>query len=174
MHRNLYTGCAALAAIGLMVIAPRPAGGQPPTPVKVMNGSTEAVPVRHAGPVQVFQTSATFTIPSGLTAPLSTPVLTTVPTAKRLVIESVTVRADTPTGNHIHTMALNVVSGSGSLVDLLMTKQLVGSINDVWVGTHSVRAYADAGSPVTAQVLRYSGLGTTTLRILIAGYLMDL
>ena len=97
-----------------------------------------------------------------------------VPASKRLVIETVTVTAVVPAGQSPLVTFSALVNGTGEAFRLAVTRQGTFSGDDVFVGTHSTRFYADSGnSAVQGGVLRNATAGTGQLQIRVSGYLVN-
>jgi hypothetical protein len=97
----------------------------------------------------------------------------TVPANKRLVIETITIEGSTPAGDML--AMISVTSGGAGLLlhRLVLTPQGTFFGKRVFVGTHLVRLYANAGSRVNSQVLRSDTTGSAEVLFRISGYLLN-
>jgi hypothetical protein len=131
-----------------------------------------------------FWASDTIDIAPGFAGVLNSPIAT-IPDDQRLVIEQVSMRCHSPSGNPIIHTDIRVTErlGGGSSrshalqvpIDFQGTDPFNGPI---YVGQISSRIYSDAGlsgsSSVSAGVIRASGTGTGVCFVTISGYTISL
>ena len=99
----------------------------------------------------------------------------TVPLNKLLVIETVTVIAIVPSGQKALAVIFSRSGGDpfNRGFSLAVTPQGTFGTDDIFVGTHSLRAYADPGSLVGFRLTRSDTSGQGSLQARIAGHLVD-
>ncbi len=165
LSQRILRGALALT-LALIVV---PASAQFSTPVRDVEN-----PARTP-----FWASATVNIPGGFAGVLNSPIAT-IPDNKRLVIEQVSVRCATQTGNIVR-VDLNVTERTGPSATASRNFSIpVGFQGDdpfagrTFVGGISSRIYSDAGilgsGGVTGGVIRDNGTGTGFCAYAISGY----
>jgi hypothetical protein len=101
----------------------------------------------------------------------------TVPAGKRLVIETISGQIFVPTGQQVTITVGAQVGGSEAFYFLPFDSKLANDPpnNDTYIGTFSVRIYADAGNSVFLDVHRSSSQGDAQFGIVtFSGYLVNL
>jgi len=142
--------------------------------VNVINSIKNPVPVSDVNNgQQPFQMTATNFLAKGLSGTAKT--IYTVPAGKRLVIETISTRAelasvDTPDRVEVLT---NADVGT-AFHELLVLKQGVDlSGHGVFVGTHYMRAYSEPGTNVVFQFTRSNTSDSAFATVTITGYFVD-
>ena len=168
---------------GLVSLAAPPATeAQNSNNVKVINPVTSPALVRDVNdgrqPVQVSRALTS-------TGSAASAMLFAVPAGKRLVIETVTVRANLAPGQSpdFSELITNTTDPNpGIAVDalnpvfheILVTSQGVDlNGNAVFAGTHQVRLYSEPNTFLFFQFGRSVGVGTASVLVSITGYLVD-
>ena len=172
-----------LLLVGLISAAAPPATeAQSPLNVKVVNGVTSPALVRDVNdgrqPVQVSKTMTT-------SSSAASAMIFAIPAGKRLVIETVTVRAnlgsdESPDFSELITnttdpnpgIALDAINSV--FHEILVTRQGVDlNGRGIFAGTHQVRLYSEPNTFLFFQFGR-SAIGTTaSVLVSISGYLVD-
>lgn len=101
----------------------------------------------------------------------------TVPAGKRLVIESVSVQADLPTGQNMLSAAVQA-QVNGKLQDYFMAPTFTGlerlNLNRNYVASQQTTLYADAGTTVSVFAIRDSiATGGGHFNVSVQGHLID-
>lgn len=156
-----------------------------PKPVTVVNPETEPVPVIGVEnpALTAYQSGDTVTLAPGVGGVISS-AIAEVPSDTRLVVEYVSVRCSTPSGNGIVSVSLGItrLTGPSSTSTLsfpfpIRYQSASSTGNGIWVGAGPVRLYADPGGGnigVTATVSRQTGDGTTSCVFAISGHTVDM
>ena len=174
---------------------------KPGTPVEVVNGPTNPVPVIQLGTPTVNLSSSNNNVvvvnptnkpvlvrqvDSGALQPVSTSggflilsgdtsgsqLLYTVPSGKRLVIEYFSFDIDVPPGETITRTMLRPDPGFDNLIAIPHFTGN-GSAGAIWQSSQLVKYYAEAGQQIFALVFRDSTVGVANGRATMAGYLVD-
>jgi hypothetical protein len=119
---------------------------------------------------QPFQRSISVTLSSGVDAGSS---LLSLPADKRLVIEEITIEGRTPAGDMLARINLNSGGCGGCVHRLALTPQGTFSGKRVFMGTHLVRLYANAGSTIQVFAFRNDTTGTLSMSFHVSGYLRN-
>jgi hypothetical protein len=181
--------CAPMLVAASVLLAPRGVHAQtvavgPNKPVLVVNSPSEPVPVTLDGQIQVDVSNDTLDEPyneSRSTSPgagVDSEDLTfDVPPGKRLVVESITLRATVPTGQRARCF-FNTPEASGMLPVQSQGTVLAG-LEDLF-GAHPIKLRVD-GDPdvgetdeVIVQIQRSSTAGTWSMHASVHGYLVPL
>jgi len=148
---------------------------QQPQEVTIINSAKNPAPVRDVDNArQPFQLTATNFVPKGDSGNVKT--IFTVPDGKRLVIETISARAelalvDTP--NRVEVLTKSELSTA--FHEILVLKQGLNlNGQDVYVGTHYMRAYAEPGTDVVFQFTRSNVGNDAPATVTITGYFVDL
>lgn len=151
--------------------------------VVVTNGSTNPVPVNVQNEVTTrnanepgshpFVVSGTDANNTGSVALIQF----TVPAGKRLVIESVTVKAAVPAGQTVYTALVSTLDSAAMVANdqyLALTPQGtdLGGDNQ-FAGTHPIHTYSDSGL-LQVSLARNNSTGTWNAYASISGYLVDM
>jgi len=100
----------------------------------------------------------------------------TVPAGKRLVIESVSARLELTPIDEVSTLNyLTSVQGFGTAYQEIQVSRQGSDLNgnQIFVGTHAVRAYADSGTDVKVQFGRSNITNNASAVITLVGHLVD-
>jgi hypothetical protein len=112
---------------------------------------------------------------AGRSAAVSFPGL---PTGKRVVIETASVRVQLPPGQRVQAvLGTNVARGAPTLAlgQLFFVLTLQGTFNgvNIFTASHPTRLYGSGSTPVSFTVLRNATSGTFAFELSLSGYLED-
>jgi len=196
LKRSIIACVGLLALIGaIALLTPRTGQSQtetvgPPKPVLVLNSPTEPVPVTGsinvgnlgANPLPVrdvdngrqpfHETKSLFL--SGSTGQAIT--IFTVPAGKRFIVETVSARTELAPLDAVNRVELITELGNKPVFHgILVSKQgLDLNGQNVFVGTHSIRAYADPGTDVQLEFSHSNVSDDAVATMTISGYFIDL
>jgi hypothetical protein len=141
-------------------------------------GGKTAMVVQDANNAQhPFMEEATITMASGVES--GTTFTSNVPAGKRAVIESVSVFAQIPTGEQIFQSDWSVFSINFANNQVALARPIFPTFNtsipnfDFYSATETVRAYAEANTPLVATAQRIQTTGQATFNFIFVGYLVD-
>jgi hypothetical protein len=119
---------------------------------------------------QPFQAGTLLSVPAGQLLGVAT--ITTVPAAKRLVIEFVSTLVLLPAAQHVVELSLQSPPGTYSHY---LTPVPVGrnGPTDEFVASQPLRLYANAGQQVQVALSRTGSNGAASARVTISGVLVD-
>jgi hypothetical protein len=128
--------------------------------------------------IQPAEETELFTVGLGATGGGGT--VYTVPTGKRLVIETATVIAQLPAGQRASTnLLINLAGATGKtgpgvgVFEIPMSESFDNGTVAICAGSLGSHMYADAGTTVDVSVDRSDGTGSGTFTVAIAGYLVN-
>ena len=163
-----------IAVSAVIPVTSRGQANQQAQDVNFINSIKTPVPVSDvSNGQQPFQMTATNTITKGVSGNAKT--IFTVPVGKRLVIETISTRAELASGDTPDRVeVLTNADSSTTYHELLVLKQgLDLSGHEVFVGTHYIRAYSEPGTNVVFQFTRSNISDYASGTVTITGYFVD-
>jgi hypothetical protein len=162
-----YTAACAVTGAVIMTLAQPPrTAAQAVTPVRVMNGPARPV-LSTLAPEEYFRTLAAVQLNPGDN--VKDVFFDPVPAGKRLVIESVEVTVKASPGKPLTMVAFR----GGIFAHPIAIEKLWSTVaGDYYVGTHSVRWYAEPGEDLSfsASAPGENNAGSATVNAFITGY----
>jgi hypothetical protein len=196
LKNSFIASISLLALIGMIALmTPRTGQSQteavgPPKPVLVINSPSEPVPVTgmvNVGnlgnsplPVrdvdngrQPFQETTTISLVGD--SGHSTTIFT-VPAGKRFIIETVSAHAELAPVDTPHRIEVITQLGNKTVFHRILVSRQGMDLNgqNVFVGTHYIRAYADPGTDVEFEFSHSNAANNASASITISGYFIDL
>ena len=162
-----YTAACAVAGAAIMTIAQPPrTAAQAVTPVRVVNGPARPV-LSTLAPEEYFRTVIAVQLNPGEN--VKDQFLDPVPAGKRLVIESIEVTVKASLGKPLTQVAFRAGIFAHPIA---IQKQSSTAGFDYYVGTHSVRWYAEPGEDLlfAASAPVENNAGTANVNAFITGY----
>ena len=124
---------------------------------------------------QPFRKSVFVSLPDGTTFVAINPGITP-PTGKRLVIETVSLSGNVPSGQK-YACSVNITDQFAQpIFDLDLTLSLQGTFGpvDTFQGNTTTRVYVDSSDNVAFDAFRTAGAGAAGLRVSFSGYFVDM